>query len=149
MKLSTKIIILVIIIALAFSLYLVTKKTELVTLCKGNKKCFTGTMKEIIDGDTFRVDGKKVRLALVDTPESGIGYREAKTFVEKICPAGSKVLVDQDDFQPYSYDRIIAVVYCNEKNLNAELLQNNLAVMDKRFCSKSEFGGEEWAKDYC
>lgn len=148
MKLFTKIIILAIIIALAFSLYPLTKKTEL-ALCKGNKKCFTATMKEISDGDTFKVDGKKVRLALVDAPESGTGYREAKTFVEKICPVGSKVLVDQDDFQPYSYDRIVAVVYCNEKNLNAELLRNNLAVIDKQFCLKSEFENEEWAKDYC
>ena len=117
--------------------------------CKGRAKCFTGKMERIIDGDTYVISKQDMRVALANTPEKGEkGYSEAISFIEKICPVGSKVVVDQDDKQLYSYNRMMAVVYCNGRNLSEELLKNNLAVLEKDFCTKSEFGNETWAKNY-
>jgi len=118
-------------------------------VCRGDEKCFKGTMEEVIDGDTFVINKQHVRLTLVNTPEvSQSGYEEAKNFIISICPVGSEVIVDQDDGQPYSYGRIVSVIYCNGKNLNEELLKNNLGKIYTDFCSKSEFGIDKWTKDY-
>lgn len=118
-------------------------------VCRGDEKCFTGVMEKIIDGDTFVVSKQDIRLALTNTPEKNeSGYEESIQFVENICPMGSEVLVDQDDGQPYSYGRIVSVVYCDGKNLNEELLRNNLGKIYTDFCSKSEFGRDNWAKEY-
>ncbi len=69
-----------------------------------------------------------------------------KDFIETICPVGSEVLVDEDDGQIIgSYGRIIGVVYCNDINLNKEILDANLGYLEKRFCDSSEFAIEEWA----
>jgi len=105
----------------------------------------------ITDGDTLYVDGVKIRLTLVDTPESNeAGYREAAMFTRSICPVGSTALVDEDDGQTQkSYGRTIAVVYCGKHNLNKELLDSGHAEIYKRFCSVSEFSNEAWAYSYC
>ena len=39
------------------------------TNCEGGAGCFTGTVDEVIDGDTIVVNGIHVRLALTSTPE--------------------------------------------------------------------------------
>lgn len=119
-------------------------------LCIGASDCFEGAVTRIIDGDTIDVDGKRIRLALVDTPERGeSGYVEATRFTSTLCPVGSTVLVDQDDKQLYDrFNRMIAVVYCDGVLLNAELLFSGHAVIMKGFCRASEFGEEEWAKQF-
>lgn len=55
---------------------------------------------------------------------------------------------DEDDGQTAgSFGRTIAKVTCKEnKVLNSELLVAGMAVIDTRFCGKSEFTGENWAK---
>jgi micrococcal nuclease len=118
--------------------------------CKGRALCWEGTVTHITDGDTLEVDGTKIRLALVTAPEMGKpGGLEAKSFVEKLCPMGSKVIVDQDDKQPKdSYGRVVGLVWCGDKNLNAELLYAGLAKIDTTVCSRSEFQDEDWAKKY-
>ena len=118
--------------------------------CKGTALCLNGTVVKIVDGDTLEVGDYTVRLALINTPERGqAGYFEAKSFVANLCKVGSVAIVDQDDLQPFDiYDRLIGVVYCQGKNLNAELLHNNLAIIDTKYCAKSEFSDEEWAKLY-
>lgn len=118
--------------------------------CKGRALCWQGTVTRIIDGDTLEVDGVQIRLALVDAPEpnqpNGIA---AKSLVEKLCPVGSRAVVDQDDTQRRdSFGRTLAVVWCGGKNTNAELLYAGLARIDTRFCARSEFQDEDWAKKY-
>lgn len=117
--------------------------------CKGT---FKGLVEEIIDGDTLVIDGcgERIRLSLVDTPEYyETGFIEAKTFAESLCKIGTLATIDQDGLQPYDkYGRIVAVVFCQNRNLNAELIYNNLAIIDSRFCSTSEFENEDWAKNY-
>jgi len=119
--------------------------------CSGTARCITGIVTRIIDGDTIKVDGQSIRFALASAPELGSygsGVKETE-FIQKICPVGSKVLVDEDDGQTKgSYGRIIGVVYCNGMNLNSELLDADLGYMDFRFCNISEFGDSDWARKH-
>lgn len=115
----------------------------------------TGTVTRVIDGDTLQVDRETtIRLALVDTPERGeLGYEEASSFTRLKCPVGTTVVYDADDGQKEgSYGRLIAMVWCTGHGTNAAVSLNDLllvhgfAEIDKRFCSASEFGDDEWAK---
>jgi hypothetical protein len=76
-------------------------------------------------------------------------YNEATKFTATLCSVGSTVVIDEDDGQREgSFDRIIAKVYCADQILNLELLRAGLAVIDTRFCEKSEFGKEVWAQRF-
>jgi len=116
--------------------------------CSGTARCITGTVTKIIDGDTIKVDGQTIRFALASAPELG-SYGsgvEATEFIQRICPVGTEVLVDEDDSQTGgSYGRIIGVIYCNGMNLNSELLDADLGNIEFRSCDISEFGNTDWA----
>jgi micrococcal nuclease len=118
--------------------------------CTGNARCISGFVTRVIDGDTITVDGQSIRFALVNTPEWGsFDYSQAKAYIETICPVGSKVLVDEDDGQTQgSYGRIIGKIYCNELNLNEEILEVGHAVILPEFCSVSEFADDFWAQKH-
>ena len=120
-------------------------------VCKGTARCFTATVKGVIDGDTLDIGDLRIRLALVNTPERGeLGYSEATKFAGFVCPVGAGALVDEDDGQREgSLGRMVALVYCNGKNLNAELLDKGHASILTRFCSVSEFAREIWVKKAC
>lgn len=117
--------------------------------CTGTASCLTGIVTKVVDGDTLDINGTRIRLALVNTPELGQnGYVQAKQFATSLCAVGSTATADEDDGQTAgSFGRTIAKVTCKEnKVLNSELLVAGMAVIDTRFCGKSEFTGENWAK---
>ena len=126
-----------------------------------SSRCFTGTITEIIDGDTVRVDtdterggnGGLIHLALISAPElDEEGGQEAKEFLDQICQIGSDALVDQDDLRPLdgpASGRIMAVVYCHGVNLNEFLLDHEFASFDDVYCYTSEFADENWAREGC
>jgi len=118
--------------------------------CSGTALCLTGKVQTVIDGDTIYIDGYKIRLSLTNTPERyEEGYSEATTFTRNLCSVGSEILVDQDDCQPYDrYGRVLGKVFCIDKLLNEELLENNHAWILTQYCSKSEFSKESWATMY-
>ena len=118
--------------------------------CVGTTMCIQGKVRSIIDGDTLYIDTYKVRLSLTNTPEKGqAGYAEALKFTKSLCLVGSSVIVDQDDRQPFDkFKRVVGKVYCSDKNLNEQLLYKNHATIMKKYCSKSEFGAEDWAKKF-
>lgn len=124
--------------------------------CKGYKACFTAIVTRIVDGDTLdvtTVDNNntiRIRLALTNTPEIGQPlYSEATRFTATLCSVDSTAVIDEDDGQTQgSYGRMISKVYCQDKILNAELLNAGLATIDTRFCNESEFANEGWAQQY-
>jgi len=117
--------------------------------CKGTALCWEGTINRIVDGDTLVVDTRQIRLALVSAPGLNELGATAKSFVEKLCQLGDKAIVDQDDKQRVDdHGRILAVVWCKGKNLNAELLYAGIAKIETKFCAWSEFRNETWAKKY-
>ena len=116
--------------------------------CHGNAGCYTGHVSRIVDGDTIEVDGTSVRLVLIDTPELGeYGYDHATDYLKSICPVKSPVVIDVDDWQESDrYGRILGVVYCDEWNLNEEMLVSGWAEVYEKYCSESEFGEHSWVK---
>jgi micrococcal nuclease len=91
----------------------------------------------VIDGDTIALrNGERVRLVGIDTPElwpqEEQGGREAKEYVESLCPPGTQVGLDVDDSTPFDpYGRTLAIVYVKIDeswvNLNEELLRKGHA----------------------
>jgi endonuclease YncB( thermonuclease family) len=138
---------LLLLIILIIALYFIINQTEPSIY----KEYYQGTITKIIDGDTLEVDNITIRLALVDSPEYyQEGSKEAKEFTSNICPIGSTAMIDVDKGQiTDKYNRIIAVVYCNNRNLNAELIINGHATIDEEFCNVSEFKNEDWAREGC
>ncbi len=119
-------------------------------VCSGNARCIVGKVTQVIDGDTIKVDEQSIRFALAFAPElNEFGGDTAKEFIEEICPVGSIATVDEDDGQTEgSYGRIIGVIYCNDLNLNEELLDASLGYLSSEFCSVSEFSSSSWAQKY-
>ena len=120
------------------------------SICKGKALCLNEKVTRIVDGDTIYLGVYKIRISLADTPERDkVGFSEATEFTANLCPVGSTVIVDQDDLQPTDvYGRILGKVFCGNKILNSELLENGHAVILTQYCSTSEFSSEEWAQKY-
>ena len=110
-----------------------------------------GIVTKVVDGDTLDINGIRIRLALVDTPEiNQPGYDRAKGFVEALC-LGKKGELDVDSGQRRGdrYGREVGVVYCNGVNVNAKLISNNLARILVEFCDITEFANENWTITQC
>ena len=119
-------------------------------MCSGEAECITGKVTKVIDGDTIKVDDKSIRFALTSTPEiNEEGGMLAKEYVEKICPVGSTVLVDEDDMQTDgSYGRMIGLIKCNGVILNESVLESGYGEISTRYCKTSEFANSDWAKRF-
>ncbi len=114
--------------------------------CLGSAKCISGTVVKIVDGDILQIDDEIVRFALVDAPKLKHDGGQARSFIEQICPVNSVAVVDQDDKQVEDkLGRILGVVYCNDMNLNKELLDLGLGDLYSAFCDQSEFSTQPWA----
>lgn len=75
---------------MAASIFIFPILLEARTLCKGVAACFTGNITKVVDGDTVDVNGIRIRLSLINTPEIGMkNYIEAKDLALKLCPVGS------------------------------------------------------------
>jgi micrococcal nuclease len=136
----------VVIIVIAATLFLVIPQNQ---DCLGDSRCLKGQVTQVVDGNTIKVEGQTVQFALSSAPEM---YEEkgvkAKEFLEKICPIGSRVLVDEDDGQTMgSYGRIIGLVRCNGLILNEAVLEEDHAILSLESCSVSEFSSSNWAKN--
>ncbi|MGA8738659.1 MAG: thermonuclease family protein [Nitrososphaeraceae archaeon] len=110
-----------------------------------------GIVTKVIDGDTLDINGTRIRLALVDTPERGQGgFDKAKNFVESLC-LGKKGELDVDNGQRRGdrYGREVGVVYCDGVNTNAKVMENKMAKILTEFCDISEFSKENWTASQC
>jgi endonuclease YncB( thermonuclease family) len=89
----------------------------------------------VIDGDTLDINDMRIRLSLVDTSERGDpDFKEVTQFVVKLY-LGESAEVDIDHGQRRgSFGREIGVVYCDGKNLNEQLMDNNLGIIDTGLC---------------
>lgn len=107
----------------------------------------------VIDGDTLDVkipqgeteeyQQKRVRLVGVNTPEiNEKGYDIAKAFLKKIVEK-KRLYLKVDTSNPYDkYDRLLAVLICNNKNINEVLLNEGLA--EVMYIPPSDFNPYKW-----
>ena len=110
-----------------------------------------GIVTKVIDGDTLDINGIRIRLALVDTPEiNQPGFDRAKQFLQSLC-LGKKGELDVDSGQRRGdrHGREIGVVYCDGINTNEKLVSNNLARILVEFCDITEFADENWTVSQC
>jgi endonuclease YncB( thermonuclease family) len=131
-----------------------TKELNIFTnrTCQGFSGCFEGTVTKVVDGDTLDINNIRIRLALVNTPETNQdGYLQAKQFVESNCGIGTHAMVDEDDGQKAgSYGRMIGLVFCErlDPSLNKAILTSGNAEVLAQFCGVSEFSTKDWAQQY-
>jgi micrococcal nuclease len=124
--------------------------SDLVTTSSSN---FSGTVTKVIDGDTLDVTTTEgeiitVRLALIDAPETDeSGFVEAKNFMTEKCLDKSSE-VDPDNNQGLTYGRTVAVVYCDDVNVNEAILDSGFADVYQDFCDVSEFADSNWAQEH-
>lgn len=107
----------------------------------------TGICTRVIDGDTIEVDNiGRVRLVGINTPETNaLGYDTSRRFVEKLCQNQEVSLKIDSEKERDNYDRILAVVIIDNKNLNQILLREGLA--EVMYIPPSEFNPYVWAED--
>gem|GEM_PF-437552 len=110
-----------------------------------------GIVTKVVDGDTLDINGTRIRLALVDTPERGQpGFDQAKEYVESICLGKTGELdVDSGQRRGDKYGREVGVVYCDGVNTNEKLMTGKLARILVEFCDISEFSNENWTITQC
>lgn len=123
--------------------------------------CWRGTVTRVVDGDTLDVDGKRIRLVLVDAPERGEdGHAAATARLAELCPVGARAAVDIDDAQRGgSHGRAIATVACESGGraavANAEMVKSGHASVYGEFCAVTELAGRDrdaraaWAREAC
>ena len=88
----------------------------------------TAHVERVIDGDTVVIENKtSVRLLGINSPEKGEQYyQEAKEFVENLVLNKTiKLEFGKDKYD--RYQRILAYVYINRKNVDLELVEEGLA----------------------
>ena len=128
--------------------------------CSGYELCLSGKMNKVIDGDTVQVDIGGNSLLLTTSLALSFaleldedGGKEAKKFIEVLCPVGSDVLVDQDGLYPHDRSHgltsgpIISAVYCNGVNLNEALAESKYGHIGIGYCKNSEFSDSDWARN--
>jgi micrococcal nuclease len=123
-----------------------------------------GKVTKIVDGDTIYVkpSGKseiKVRITLIDTPESGDettlkGYSAAKQYTKDKC-YDETALLYYDTPKKDIYGRTLALTYCDGSlssgghNMNQELREGGYASILTQFCSTSKYANESWSSPPC
>ena len=113
--------------------------------------CFGGTVTKVVDGDTLDIDGDRIRLALVNTPERGeVGYKNATEYTTALCPVDSTAYFAIDLKQPVGpYGRVIAEVFCGGESLNKGLIVEGYAHILTQYCGVSSFASSVWAANAC
>ena len=102
-----------------------------------NSKCILpGKVIRVVDGDTVYVlDSKKqqhnIRMAGIDAPEKGQPFSKAATKFLKKLVAGKQVCVEW--YKKDRYQRLVGVVFYNNKDINYEMVKHGYAWHFKKY----------------
>lgn len=105
-------------------------------------KTFQAKVVGIKDGDTFKVlynnSEITIRLNHIDCPEKNQSYgKNAKWKASDLC--FGKMVKIVSNGKKDRYKRLIAEVYCNNININKELIKNGLAWHFKKYSSDNDY----------
>jgi micrococcal nuclease len=92
-------------------------------------RCVVG---QVADGDTFRcVDGRKVRLIGIDSPERGQRPYGAKArqALLRLLPTGTGVILEYDVSSMDRYGRVLAYVWAGPTLINEAMVRGGWAVL--------------------
>ncbi|MFY9300461.1 MAG: thermonuclease family protein [Candidatus Nitrosotenuis sp.] len=105
------------------------------------ENCFAGPIEKILTANVLLIDGKWIKLSLIDTLEKEHSvYNESILFTARICKIGENAVVELDKWQFYDRSaRNVAQVTCSGKILNEELLVAGHATISKDLCAESIF----------
>ncbi len=106
----------------------------LATGCEEESRCGPkhATVTNVVDGDTFDLDdGTRIRLLMVDTPETTMGHddcygQEAKEFALQTL-LGTEVDLSYDQVCEDQYGRTLAYVSINGREYNSLLVERGYA----------------------
>ena len=128
--------------------------------CTGEARCLRGTITSVPTADAILLSGgMSVRLALVSVPAPlEAGGEQARRLVASICPAGTQIVVDEDDLGASATSssttfrgRIVGEAFCNDGAVSIQdvLVASGLGVIDRASCDASEFAARAWAAGAC
>lgn len=102
---------------------------------------------KVIDGDTIKTQNYgTIRLVGVNTPEIGmLGADVSKYFVEKLCLNKQVQIKIDSQNKKDKYNRTLAVIIIDNKNLNEMLLKEGLATI--MYIPPSEFNPYSWGNN--
>lgn len=111
--------------------------------------CRAGLVTHVVDGDTLDVDGVRVRIIGIDTPERGeCGFKEAGDDVRELV-AGKTVIVFAAD-QRETHDRygreLGTVIVDGGVDIGRTLIAEGYA--NARYDSRDSYGGHEREQEY-
>jgi len=87
----------------------------------------TGFVERVIDGDTAVINGSSVRLLGINSPEKKENYfNEAKKFLEENI-LNKTVTLKFGKQKKDQYNRTLAYIFIDDKNINLELVKEGLA----------------------
>jgi len=106
----------------------------------------SGTVVKIIDGDTFDLltgENKTIRVRM-----NGIDCPERRQAFYKVCKdaLASYIFKEKVQLKTTGLDRnkrMIAIVYCNGKNINLAMIKNGYAWHYKKYSADSSFAKAE------
>ncbi|MFZ4667741.1 MAG: thermonuclease family protein [Microthrixaceae bacterium] len=91
--------------------------------------CRAGVVTNVVDGDTVDVDGVRVRLQGIDTPERGqCGYAEATNRVRQLVDGRNVLVVNGGGDERDRYGREIGYVIVDERDVGTALVAEGLAI---------------------
>ena len=111
----------------------------------------SGVVAEVYDGDTLTlVDGRKVRLVQINTPELGGGEcysRKARSHLLALAPRGAAVRLEADPLLETTdrYGRLLRYVLRNGMNVNLELVRRGAAAPYYYRGERGTIANELWA----
>ena len=94
----------------------------------------------IIDGDTIKINDKKIRFGGIDSPERGvIGHQfSKKNHIEKI---GKKIVVCFKEKKKDYWNRIVAECFIKDESISSYMVKNGYA------CDYVKYSNEKYAKE--
>lgn len=111
----------------------------LFALNPGQKSTYKASVVRVVDGDTVIVEmeggqEERVRLLLIDTPESVDPNKElqpfgleAKEFLEKTLKEGGCVELEIGENSRDQYERLLAYIWLDNENINKKIVQEGFA----------------------
>ena len=99
----------------------------------------------IIDGDTIKINNKKIRFGGIDSPERGeIGHQFSKNkLIQKI---GKKIVICFKEKKKDYWNRIIAECFIENESISSYMVKNGYACDYVKYSNKKYAKEEEYAK---